>query len=177
MRVPPLGREGPLEEGAAAHSSVLAWRLARTEEPGGLRSLGWQSQAGLELASAHTQPFAGALLGLLFFLSWSRFSPAVVPPVDSYDAFSLCPGCFQRSRVCRARRHLGVLSSQLLVAMATGRDTFEGKGGGRGPSPDVSSCRNLENDAAGRGREADPASQPPSASHPPPARPRVWVSK
>ena len=27
MRAPPLGQEGPLEEGTAAHSSVLAWRI------------------------------------------------------------------------------------------------------------------------------------------------------
>ena len=30
-----------LEEGMAAHSSVLAWRIPRTEEPGGLQSMGW----------------------------------------------------------------------------------------------------------------------------------------
>ena len=30
-----LGREDPLEEGMAAHSSVLAWRIPWTEEPGG----------------------------------------------------------------------------------------------------------------------------------------------
>ena len=29
------GREGPLEEEMAAHSSVLAWRIPRTEQPGG----------------------------------------------------------------------------------------------------------------------------------------------
>ena len=30
-----LGWEGPLEEGMATHSSVLAWRIPWTEEPGG----------------------------------------------------------------------------------------------------------------------------------------------
>ena len=30
------GREDPLEEGMATHSSVLAWRIPWTEEPGGL---------------------------------------------------------------------------------------------------------------------------------------------
>ena len=34
-QVPSLGREDPLEEGMAAHSSALAWRIPRTEEPGG----------------------------------------------------------------------------------------------------------------------------------------------
>ena len=34
-----LGREDPLEKGMATHSSVLAWRIAWTEEPGGPQSL------------------------------------------------------------------------------------------------------------------------------------------
>ena len=37
-----LGREDPLEEGTATHSSILAWRIPWTEEPGGLQSLGSQ---------------------------------------------------------------------------------------------------------------------------------------
>ena len=36
--VPSLGWEDPLEEGMATHSSVLAWRIPWTEEPGGLHS-------------------------------------------------------------------------------------------------------------------------------------------
>ena len=38
MWVPSLSREDPLEEGMATHSSILAWRIPRTEEPGGLQS-------------------------------------------------------------------------------------------------------------------------------------------
>ena len=38
MRVRSLGRADPLEEGIATHSSILAWRSPRTEEPGGLQS-------------------------------------------------------------------------------------------------------------------------------------------
>ena len=38
-----LGGEDPLEERLAAHSSILAWRIPRTEEPGGLQSMGSQS--------------------------------------------------------------------------------------------------------------------------------------
>ena len=34
-RVRSLGREDPLEKGMATHSSILAWRVPRTEEPGG----------------------------------------------------------------------------------------------------------------------------------------------
>ena len=38
MKVWFLGPEDPLEEGLATHSSILAWRIPWTEEPGGLRS-------------------------------------------------------------------------------------------------------------------------------------------
>ena len=37
-----LGQEDPLEKGMATHSSVLAWRIAWTEEPGRLQSMGSQ---------------------------------------------------------------------------------------------------------------------------------------
>ena len=37
-----LGGEYPLEEGMAIHSSILAWRIPWTEEPGGLQSIGLQ---------------------------------------------------------------------------------------------------------------------------------------
>ena len=36
MWVPSLGREDPLEEGMATHSSIFAWRIPWTEEPGRL---------------------------------------------------------------------------------------------------------------------------------------------
>ena len=39
-----LGWKDPLEEGMATHTSILAWRIPWTEEPGGLQSLGLQSQ-------------------------------------------------------------------------------------------------------------------------------------
>ena len=39
-QVPSLGREDPLEEEVATHSSILAWRIPWTEEPGGLQSMG-----------------------------------------------------------------------------------------------------------------------------------------
>ena len=37
MWVQSLGREDPLEEGMATYSSILAWRIPWTEEPGGLQ--------------------------------------------------------------------------------------------------------------------------------------------
>ena len=38
-----LGWEDPLEKGMATHSSILAWRIPWTEEPGRLQSMGLQS--------------------------------------------------------------------------------------------------------------------------------------
>ena len=37
-----LGQEDPLEKEIATHSSILAWRIPQTEEPGGLQSMGMQ---------------------------------------------------------------------------------------------------------------------------------------
>ena len=42
MWVQSLGREVPLEEGMATHSSVLAWRIPWTEDPHRLQSMGSQ---------------------------------------------------------------------------------------------------------------------------------------
>ena len=42
MQVQSLGQEDPLEKGMATHSSVLAWRIPWTEDPGGLQSTALQ---------------------------------------------------------------------------------------------------------------------------------------
>ena len=49
-RVHPLGREDPLEKGMFTHSSILAWRIPWTEEPGGLQSMQLQ-RVGHDLAT------------------------------------------------------------------------------------------------------------------------------
>ena len=41
-QVQSLDREDPLEKKMATHSSILAWEIPRTEEPGGLQSMGSQ---------------------------------------------------------------------------------------------------------------------------------------
>ena len=41
-RVQSLGQEDPLEKAMATHSSILAWEIPWTEEPGGLQSMGLQ---------------------------------------------------------------------------------------------------------------------------------------
>ena len=52
MQVCSLGREAPLEEGMAPHSSTLAWKIPWTEEPGGLQSMGHE-ESGMTEATEH----------------------------------------------------------------------------------------------------------------------------
>ena len=47
MWVCSLGQKDPLEKEMATHSSILAWEIPWTEEPGGLQSMGSQSQTDL----------------------------------------------------------------------------------------------------------------------------------
>ena len=56
-----LGWEDPLEEEMATLSSILAWRFPRTEEPGGLQSMGLQSWAQLS-DYTHTHTHTHSLL-------------------------------------------------------------------------------------------------------------------
>ena len=54
-----LGREDSLEKEMATHSSILAWRIPWTEEPGGLQSMGLQRVAH-NLAATTTDSAATA---------------------------------------------------------------------------------------------------------------------
>ena len=58
-----LGQVDPLEEGMATHSSLLAWRILCTEEPGGLQPMGLQSGTRLS-----TLGFPSQRTGSRFFL-------------------------------------------------------------------------------------------------------------
>ena len=62
MPVQPLGREDPLEEEMATHSSTPAWRIPWTEEPGGLQSTGPQ-RVGQDGATEHTKYFINIKMG------------------------------------------------------------------------------------------------------------------
>ena len=48
-----LGWEDPLEKEMATHSSILAWRIPCTEDPGGLQSMGWQEPDTTERLNHH----------------------------------------------------------------------------------------------------------------------------
>ena len=63
MQVPSLGWEDPLEEAMATHSSILAWSIPWTEEPGGLKSMGSQELDMTEqLTHTHTHTHTHTLL-------------------------------------------------------------------------------------------------------------------
>ena len=61
-----LGREDPLEKGMATHSSILAWKIPWTEEPGGLQSMGSQESGTTE------QLTLSLSLGQMASGSWSN---------------------------------------------------------------------------------------------------------
>ena len=63
--VRPLGQEDPLGKGMATHSSILAWRIPWTVEPGGLhgvtKSWTWLSYWHMQLRSKHREAGRGFL--------------------------------------------------------------------------------------------------------------------
>ena len=54
MQVQSLGQEGPLEEGKATHSNIVAWIIPWTEEPGALQSMGVTNSQTWLRDCAHT---------------------------------------------------------------------------------------------------------------------------
>ena len=73
MQVWSLGQEDPLEKGMATHSSITAWRIPWTEEPGRWQSTGSQ-RVGLDLATKQQQKHV--VLRVLFLCQ----NPHVVHP-------------------------------------------------------------------------------------------------
>ena len=68
MWVQSLGREDPLEQEMATHSSILAWRILWTVEPGGLQSMGSQ-RVGHNSARARTHTHTRKYFGITLFSS------------------------------------------------------------------------------------------------------------
>ena len=69
MWVQSLGREDSLEESTATRSSIPAWRIPWTEEPGGLQSMGWQRVGHdySDTARTHAHTAGGYVIWDLFF--------------------------------------------------------------------------------------------------------------
>ena len=74
MQVPSLHQEDPLEEGMATYSSMLAWRIPRTQEPDGLQSMGWERDRTEATKHAHIiiKTLAGSLIIFLEYSSILR---------------------------------------------------------------------------------------------------------
>ena len=83
IQVQSLGQEDPLDEEMATHSSILAWKIPWTEEPGGLQSMGSQR-------SGHDERLSRAQ-HLILWIHYALFSHQGSPsiPISGY----LC--CFQ----------------------------------------------------------------------------------
>ena len=75
MWVRSLGWEDPLEKEMAIHSSILAWRIPWTEEPGGLQSTGSQ-RIGHDWAIKH----------VLYFI-WTLFCPQTIKIAIRFNNF------------------------------------------------------------------------------------------
>ena len=67
-----LGQEDPLEKGMATHSSILAWRILWTEEPGVLQSMGSQRVKTLlkRLSSSSSSRESYALFKRIYVISY-----------------------------------------------------------------------------------------------------------
>ena len=70
MQVWSLGQEDSLEEERATHSSILAWEVPRTEEPGGLQSMGLQRVRYDCSDRAHSLDFPTSIQEVLMQLVW-----------------------------------------------------------------------------------------------------------
>ena len=108
-----LGWEDPLQKGMATHSSILAGRIAWTEEPGGLQSMGSQ-RVGYTLRTKQqqniTQTVTASVLAMLFHScaspaphqsqhQWSRQS---FPLSGTTTVISEAPKPRHQPRACRA---------------------------------------------------------------------------
>ena len=99
-RVRSLGWEDPLQEGMATHSSILAWRIPRTEEPGGYSPQGCRELVTTECACTHTHTHSTyfsslPLHGFVSLICWIKISHMkkilghFPPPPNSFSLTSM----------------------------------------------------------------------------------------
>ena len=81
-----LGREDPLEKEMVTHSSILAWRIPWTEEPGGLQSTGSQ-RVGHDWATSLHFSLLAILWNSAFKWVYLSFSPL---PFTSFLFSAIC---------------------------------------------------------------------------------------
>ena len=120
-----LGQKDPLEKGMTTHSSILAWRIPQTEQPGRLQSMGSQSPWGRFILSYHIHRIRKHICfvctgpsiqhgvwhsGRSLKVSWMNGSPTRIPllpkrrsPVDFGEGSQWTrAGFLSRTLACRA---------------------------------------------------------------------------
>ena len=93
MWVQTLGQEDALEKGIATHCSALAWRIAWTQKPGGLQSMG--SQRVQEDCTTHgtlSGLLARLALGLTPFQAASQSAAYLLPTLEPLQRVNHAPG-------------------------------------------------------------------------------------
>ena len=94
IQVRSLGWEDPLEKKMAPDSSILAWKIPRTEEPGRLQSMGSQ-RVGCDLATKQQQRILYLTAHFILFLAalhsmWDHSSlTRIEPTLPALEAWSL----------------------------------------------------------------------------------------
>ena len=68
-----LGWEGPPEKEMATHSSILAWEIPWTEDPGGLQTTGLQ-WVGHDLATKHQQQYIKIWCRNIILYTWKLYN-------------------------------------------------------------------------------------------------------
>ena len=90
-----LGREDPLEKVMATHSSILSWRIPRTEKPGGLQSM--RSQRVGHNWATNTFPFSSGHQGCKDNKMWSLLLRTLLSTwwhIGKYNEISVLPSLF-----------------------------------------------------------------------------------
>ena len=95
-----LGWEDPLEEETAPHSSILAWEIPWTEEPGGLQSMGSRRQTTEQLSTYKVRISSSfflkslTLIALQYYVSFC-YTITCVPFID--QLYPIAWICYIRS--------------------------------------------------------------------------------
>ena len=118
-----LGREDPLEKEMATHSSILAWRIPWTEEPGGLQSMGSQRVGHDWVTSLH----------FTLVKAWKGEVESFLTRAPGYRACSHTPGalrCLPFWRAGTASRSSLCPSASSGINQVTGQEHQRPRGGG-----------------------------------------------
>ena len=96
-QVQSLVGENPLQKGMATHSSILAWRIPWTEEPGRLRSTGSQSRTRLKRRSTHTCVHRGNVVTPMHHLKFDFTDSSQITEGLNFFNGKTNPLCFQEN--------------------------------------------------------------------------------